>query len=103
MDGTPAYKLRLTEKSGDQLTYYIDTDSLMVIREQTRRTLHGHEQIGINDLGDYEQVEGVYFPFEIDAYAPGSTQKTILSFSKGEANVTANDALFVMPEIVDLK
>ena len=98
MDGTAAYKLRVTEKSGDQLTYFIDTDSLMVIREQTKRTLHGHDSIGITDLGDYEQIGGVYFPFQIEAYQPGSTQKTILSFSKGEANVSADDALFAMPK-----
>ncbi len=98
MDGTPAYKLRLTETSGDQLTYFIDTDSFMVIRVATKRTLHGHDVIGINDLGDYEQVGGVYFPFQIEQSQPGSTQKTTLSYSKGEANVSADDALFVMPK-----
>ena len=98
MDGTAAYKLRVTEKSGDQLTYFIDTDSLMVIRVSTKRTLHGHDVIGINDLGDYEQVDGVYFPFQIESYQPGSTQKTTISFSKGDANVSADDALFAMPK-----
>ena len=98
MDGTQAYKLRLTEKTGDQLTYFIDADSLMAIRISTKRTLHGHEQVGINDLGDYELVNGVYFPFQIEAFAPGSTQKTIITFNKAEANGAADDALFAMPK-----
>ncbi|HWE46034.1 MAG TPA: hypothetical protein VG407_08390 [Caulobacteraceae bacterium] len=98
MDGTAAYKLRLTEKTGDQITYFIDTDSLMTIREQTKRTLHGHENVGITDLGDYEQVDGVYFPFQIESFAPGSTQKTTITFNKAEANASADDALFAMPK-----
>jgi outer membrane lipoprotein-sorting protein len=98
MDGTPAYKLRVTEKSGDQLTYYIDTDSLMVIRVVTKRSLHGHDQLSQTDLGDYEQVAGVYFPFQIEQSQPGSTQKTTLSYTKGVANVSADDALFAMPK-----
>ena len=98
MDGTAAYKLRLTEKSGDQITYFIDTDSLMVIRTSTKRSLHGHDQIGINDLGDYELVDGVYFPFQLEAYQPGSPQKTTITFNKAEANVSADDALFAMPK-----
>ncbi|HEY3813332.1 MAG TPA: hypothetical protein VGL66_08900 [Caulobacteraceae bacterium] len=98
MDGTPAYKLRVTEKSGDQLTFFIDTDSLMTIRVLTKRSLHGHDQMSINDLGDYELIDGVYFPFQIEQSQPGSTQKTTISFDKGEANGSADDALFAMPK-----
>ena len=98
MDGTPAYKLRVTEKSGDQITYFFDADSFMAIRVSTKRSIHGHDQIGIVDLGDYEQVDGVYFPFQIEQSQPGSPQKTTISFSKGDANVSADDALFAMPK-----
>jgi hypothetical protein len=100
VDGTATYKLRLTEKSGDQLTYYIDTDSLMTVRVETKRILRGHEQITVTDLGDYEQVAGVYFPFESESAPPGVTQKQTVSFSKGEANVAVDDALFQMPKSV---
>jgi outer membrane lipoprotein-sorting protein len=97
VDGTPAYKLRLTEKSGDQLTYFIDTDSLMTIRIRTKRTLRGHEQEAITDFGDYEQVAGVYFPFENESAPPGVNDKQKIVFSKGEANVSLDDAQFRMP------
>jgi outer membrane lipoprotein-sorting protein len=98
MDGTPAYKLRLTEKTGDQLTYFIDPDSLMTIRVETKRLLRGHEQIEIADLSDYEQVAGVYFPFQVQQSTPGQPGKQTISFTKGEANVPVTDALFVMPK-----
>ncbi len=98
VDGTAAYKLRLTEKSGDQLTYYIDTDSLMTVRVETKRILRGHEQLSVTDFGDYELVAGVYFPFETESAPPGSPQKQTVSFTKGEANVAADDAMFQMPQ-----
>ena len=99
VDGTAAYKLRLTEKSGDQLTYWIDTDTLMTIRQRTRRTLHGRQEESVSDLGDYEQIGGFYFPFEVESGPPGaaSDQKVKISLSKGEANVAVDDALFKMP------
>jgi outer membrane lipoprotein-sorting protein len=98
MDGTQAYKLRVNEKGGDQLTYYIDTDSLMTIREVTKRILRGHEQIQISDFGDYEQVAGVYFPFQITQSQPGQPGSQTISFAKAEANTAADDALFMMPK-----
>jgi hypothetical protein len=98
VDGTPAYKLRLTEKSGDQLTYYIDTDSLMTVRIFTKRLLRGREQDTVTDFGDYEKVAGVYFPFESESAPPGVTDKQKLTFTKGEANGAADDSLFAMPK-----
>jgi outer membrane lipoprotein-sorting protein len=98
VDGTGAYKLRLNEKSGDQITFFIDTDSLMTVRTVTKRILRGHEQLQITDYGDYEQVAGVYFPFEQENYQPGSPQKQTFTYDKGEANGAADDALFVMPK-----
>jgi hypothetical protein len=98
VDGTPAYKLRLTEKSGDQLTFFIDVDTLMTVRVNTKRILRGREDVTVTDLGDYEQVAGVYFPFEIESGPPGggagSTVK--ISYVKGEANLAVDDAMFRM-------
>ncbi len=97
VDGTDTYKLRLTEKSGDQLTYYIDSDSLMTIRVLTRRLLRGREQLTVTDFGDYEKVAGFYFPFENESAPPGVNDKQKTIYVKGEANVPVDDAVFHMP------
>lgn len=98
VDGTSTYKLRLTEKSGDQLVFYIDTDTLMTIRVATKRFLRGREDNSITDYGDYEKVAGVYFPFESEAGPVGAADadkvKTI--YDKGEAGVAVDDAQFRM-------
>ena len=98
VDGTPAYKLRLTEKSGDQLTYFIDTDTLMTIRVASKRLLRGREENEVTDYGDYEKVGGVYFPFESESGPPGASdqEKTKVSFDTGEAGVAIEDAKFRM-------
>jgi outer membrane lipoprotein-sorting protein len=98
VDGTPAYKLRLTEKSGDQLTYFIDTDTLMTIRVAAKRLLRGSEENEVTDYGDYEKVGGVYFPFESASGPPGASDqdKTKVAFDTGEAGVAIEDAKFHM-------
>jgi hypothetical protein len=97
VDGTPAYKLRLTEKSGDEITLFIDVDTLMTVRMRTKRILHGREDVTITDLGDYEKVAGVYFPFEMDSAPPGGGDGEKIIFDKGEANVPADESQFRMP------
>jgi outer membrane lipoprotein-sorting protein len=98
VDGTAAYKLRLTEKSGDQLTYFIDTDTLMTIRVASKRLLRGREETSVTDYGDYEKVGGVYFPFESESGPPGASDqdKTKVIFDTGEADVAIDDAKFRM-------
>ena len=98
VDGTPAYKLRLIEKSGDQLTYFIDIDTLMTIRVASERLLRGSEVNEVTDYGDYEKVGGVYFPFESASGPAGASdqEKSKVSFDTGEAGVAIDDAKFRM-------
>ena len=98
VDGTSAYKLRLTEKSGDQLVFYIDTSTLMTLRIAAKRILRGREDNTVTDFGDYEKVAGVYFPFESAAGPPGADDGdlTKIQIDKGEAGVVVDDAKFHM-------
>ena len=86
------------EKSGDQLTYFIDTDTLMTIRIASRRLLRGREENAVTDYGDYEKVGGVYFPFESESGPPGASdqEKTKVILDTGEAGVAIDDAKFRM-------
>lgn len=98
VDGTATYKLRLTEKSGDEIVYYIDVDTFMTIRTATKRLLRGREENTVSDFGDYERVAGVYFPFEITSGAPGAPDGGLakVQLTRGEANLAIDDAKFHM-------
>jgi hypothetical protein len=64
IDGTDAHKLRVTYKSGDSRVIYIDPDQFLEIRIVDHVFIRGQEQVQTTDLGEYEKVDGVYFPFE---------------------------------------
>ncbi len=97
VDGTLAYKLRVVEKDGDEYTYYLDPDTFLEIKMVEKRRLRGAEQETEYELGDYERVEGVYFPLSVEQAARGSPQRQQLNYDKIEANVPLDASIFKMP------
>ncbi|HYM78827.1 MAG TPA: outer membrane lipoprotein-sorting protein [Candidatus Dormibacteraeota bacterium] len=97
IEGTDAYKLKVTLKNGDVQTVYIDSDSFLEIKEVTKRTIRGSEQEVESSIGDYKQVNGILFPFAVESGIKGSDQKQKLTITKVELNVAADDAMFKMP------
>ncbi|MEO6064734.1 MAG: hypothetical protein ABIP49_02995 [Lysobacterales bacterium] len=99
IDGTMAHKLRLTDKAGDQEVIYLDPDYFLEIRTVTRRTVRGNEQEVETDIGDYEKVDGVYFPFAFEIGDKGQDDKPQkITIDKMVANVEVDDARFAFPE-----
>jgi len=97
IEGTDAYKLKVTLKNGDVQTIYIDSDSFLEIKEETKRTVRGSEQVFESAIGDYKEVNGIMFPFAEETGAKGSDQKEKLTITKIELNVPTDDSLFKMP------
>lgn len=99
VEGTNAYKLRVKLKDGNTLVIYLDPDAYLPIREIAQRTVNGVQKVTQTDYGDYEQVDGVYFPFAISSGPKGGTpdSRMQISIAKGEANVPIEDAVFVFP------
>jgi outer membrane lipoprotein-sorting protein len=97
IEGTDAYKLKLTLKNGDVQTDYVDADSFLVIKEDTTRMVRGSEQDVESSIGDYKEVDGIIFPFAIESGMKGSDQKQKITISKIELNVPADDSIFKMP------
>jgi len=63
VDGTEAHKLRVTRSNGDVTYVYLDPDYFLEVRTVNRRIEHGVPNETVIDYGDYEKVNGVYFPF----------------------------------------
>ncbi|MFY9644822.1 MAG: hypothetical protein WAK29_06555 [Terriglobales bacterium] len=97
IEGTDAYKLKVTLKNGDVQTVYIDADSFLEIKEDTKRMVRGSEQDVEESIGDYKEVNGIIFPFAMESGIKGSQQKQKLTISKIELNVPADDSIFKMP------
>jgi hypothetical protein len=97
VEGTEAHKLRVTMKDGDKQYVYLDPDYYLVIRILYQRSVRGAQVETETDFGNYERVNGVYFPFSIDSGAKGGAKKRKITFDKAEANVLLNDTLFQFP------
>ncbi|HEX8841289.1 MAG TPA: hypothetical protein VF757_03215, partial [Sphingomicrobium sp.] len=70
-DGTLAYKLKVTQKDGDEFTYWLDPDTMLEIKVDESRRIRGAQQTSETELGDYEKVGGVYFPMSIETWTQG--------------------------------
>jgi len=97
IDGTDAYKLRVTQPDGTVFTYYLDPDAFLEIKVLERRTIRGAEKETETDLADYERVGGVYFPFSIASGPKDSPDKQVITISAAEANVPVAPDTFAMP------
>ena len=96
-EGTDTYNLRVTLKNGDVLTYFMDADSYVPIKIETRRMIRGAEQETETVLGDYKEVAGWFLPFSIEVGPKGSEQRTRITYERIEANVPIADDRFAMP------
>jgi len=98
IDGTEAHKLRVKYATGNEAVHYFDPDYFLEIRIVSKSWYRGSEFEGEADLGDYEQVNGVWVPFSVATGTKGSTQKATISYDRAEANVALDDALFAFPQ-----
>lgn len=97
VDGTQAHKLQVTKPDGDVLYVYLDPDYFLEIRIVARHMVRGAPKETVSDFGDYEKVDGVYFPFSIISGDKASSERQKVQFDKGEANSVADDSLFHFP------
>ena len=97
-DGTLAYKLKVTQKDGDEFVYWLDPDTYLDIKVDETRRIRGAQQTTETELGDYEKVAGVYFPMSVESWSegqPNERQRTIIA--SGTANGPVNAAFFAEP------
>ncbi|MGH9823028.1 MAG: LolA family protein [Blastocatellia bacterium] len=101
VEGTDAYKIKVTLKNGDIHYIFLDTDSFLQIEEKAKITVRGAQQDVKTVMGDYKEVEGVMFPFstqstvEGDSGGMGGDRK--ITIEKVEINPKLDNGLFQMP------
>lgn len=97
VDGTDAHKIKVTLKNGDIRYVYLDPDYFLDIRYLDQTRIRGAEQEQETDLGNYEQIDGVYFAFSIEAGPKGGPKNAKVTIEKIETNVDLDDNLFHFP------
>src|SRR5467141_1891033 len=99
VEGSDAYKLKVTRPNGDISFYYLDTEYYVPIRIDTQRMIRGAPQELETSLGEYKQVNGVYLPFSSESGPKGisSSYRSKITYDKIEANVPPDNQRFVRP------
>jgi hypothetical protein len=97
VEGTDAFKLKVTLASGDVRYYFMDTDYYVPIKSETKRMIRGAEREYETSLGDYKEVNGWYMPFSVESNVKGNPNRAKVTYQKIEANVPMDDGRFHMP------
>ncbi|HEY2625677.1 MAG TPA: outer membrane lipoprotein-sorting protein, partial [Candidatus Udaeobacter sp.] len=97
VEGTDCYKVKLSLKNGDVRYYFLDSDSFLELKIENQSNIRGTVQYTETYFGDYEQVNGIYYPFAVETGDKGSDSRIRFAVDKIEQDVSLDDAHFSMP------
>lgn len=98
VDGTDAHKIKITLKNGNIRYVYLDPDYFLEIRFLDQIRIRGAVQESETDLGNYEQVSGVYIPFSIETGSKGGPHNQKVTIENATANIDINNEFFQFPK-----
>jgi hypothetical protein len=96
MEGTSCYKIKLDTKEGDSFTYYIDADSYLMLRTNTKMKRMGNEMESDTYYSNYMMTEGIAVPAKIETKMKDQLMGTLV-IETVELNTELDDALFEKP------
>jgi outer membrane lipoprotein-sorting protein len=97
VEGSDTFKLKLTLKSGDIRTIFLDADSYLEVKQATKRKIRDTEIEAETTLGDYKDEGGLMIAHAMESGAKGMPQKQKVVIEKVEFNVPIADSRFAMP------
>lgn len=107
-DGTETFKIKLVKEpitvDGNQQDdisyYYFDVDNFVPIAVQSEVTSGPAKgQMGESKMSDYDEVDGLYFPFSMTQGVKGGQSQPI-TITEIKLNPEIDDAAFAFPEEV---
>lgn len=89
VNGSPAYKIKLTKANGDVVNYYVDQKTSFVVKSSSKREANGEMMDMETGYKDYKQNDqGFWFPYS------QSTMNGDISFSKISTNIAVDEKIF---------
>ena len=99
VEGTPAWKLKVTRKNGDINYVYLDADAFLTIKEAGKRTMRGQEVEIETSIGDYKEVSGLMLPHSIASTLKSMGFTQTMTVEKYELGTDLPDDQFAMPAV----
>lgn len=89
VDGSEAYKLKVSYKNGVVSTYYIDSKTSRIVKTEGKLKINGEEQNIVTTYSDYKQnADGYWFPYSVT-----NAQGTI-TYDKISTNITVDENIY---------
>jgi len=98
VEGTEAYKLKITRADGDVVYAYLDTEHCMELKQESKRTMMGNEANFVTTIGDYKEVGDVVLAHSFESVSPDMGFGQSFTIEKVELNPEIDDSRFVVPE-----
>jgi hypothetical protein len=99
VEGHPAYKLKLTLKSGEVRHVWIDAKSFLDVKiEGTPRRMDGRMHAVFVYQRDFRSVQGVTVPFVLETAVDGYPDRHQMVIEKVALNPKLDDAVFAKPK-----
>lgn len=96
VEGTSCFKIKIATADGDVYNYFIDSDSYMLIRVNSKITTMGTEVESDTYFSNYMQIEGIAFPGKIENRYNG-VQGEVIIVDKVELNKELQASIFDKP------
>jgi len=97
VDGDDALRLKVTQKNGDIIYYYLDPDTFLEIRKEVQEFIRGSVRESVVEFGSYKPVAGVMYPHAISQGSKANPAAQTTTIQKIEVNVNINPADFEVP------
>ena len=97
VDGSPAYKLKVTRQSGSIENIFLDAKTFLPVKSSGTRKQQDHEIAYESFPGDFRPVNGVLMPFSLNQKINGRSIME-LTVEKVEVNTSMDDVIFKMPD-----
>lgn len=103
IEGAQCYKLKLTKANGDIEYHFFDAEYYVPVMSRT--TQSGGPMAGMaadTYLSDYQEIDGMLFPYYLETKVNGQTAQTI-TITSVELNPEVEDDFFLFPGAKEMK
>ncbi len=97
VEGTAAYKVKVTLASGEVRYHYLEKDSFVTIKQTGKVKAQDQEVEMETTLSDYKLVDGLAFAHSIESKPKGAPQGQVITIKSVELNPGVEDGFFAMP------
>jgi len=97
VDGDDALRLKVTQKNGDIIYYFLDPDTFLEIRKEVQEDIRGSVRESVSEMGSYKPVAGVMYPYSLSQGSKSNPAQSTTTIDKIEVNVPIEKADFALP------